>query len=119
MRGVLTSLLPLLVFVMGYGAFAGERERGTLRQIMAAGAGQAAIFAGKLIAIGGVGVCVALVVIAIATTAAADRPGEDGSALDTIARGAACLSASRPMHAPAQESRCSSPRWREPRRPHC
>ena len=33
---------------MGYGAFAGERERGTLRQIMTAGAGHDAVFAGKL-----------------------------------------------------------------------
>ncbi len=60
--GVLTNLLPLLVFVMGYGAFAGERERGTLRQVMTAGAGQDAVFAGKLVAVAGVGVAVAFVV---------------------------------------------------------
>jgi ABC-2 type transport system permease protein len=82
--GVLTSLLPLLTFVMGHGVFAGERERGTLRQIIAAGTGHGSIFAGKLIAVGGVGVCLALVVIAVATAAA--LIGGD-SALDTIIRG--------------------------------
>jgi ABC-2 type transport system permease protein len=84
--GVLTSLLPLLTFVMGHGVFAGERERGTLRQIMAAGARHGSIFAGKLIAVGGVGVCLALVVIAVATTAALIG-GEGRSVLDTIIRG--------------------------------
>ena len=84
--GVLTSLLPLLAFVMGHGVFAGERERGTLRQVMAAGAGHGSIFAGKLIAVGGVGVCVAFVVIAVATTAALIA-GEGDNALDTIVRG--------------------------------
>ena len=84
--GVLTSLLPLLIFVMGHGVFAGERERGTLRQVMASGAGHGPLFAGKLIAIAGVGVCVAVVVIAVATTAALNA-GEGGDAFDTIARG--------------------------------
>jgi ABC-2 type transport system permease protein len=84
--GVLTSLLPLLTFVMGHGVFAGERERGTLRQIMAAGARHGSIFAGKLIAVGGVAVCLAFVVIAVAT-AAALIAGEGDSALDNIVRG--------------------------------
>jgi ABC-2 type transport system permease protein len=85
--GVLTSLLPLLIFVMGHGVLAGERERGTLRQVMAAGAGHGAIFAGKVIAVAGVGVCVALAAIAVATTAAVVT-GEGGSTFDTILRGA-------------------------------
>jgi ABC-2 type transport system permease protein len=88
--GVLTSLLPLLVFVMGHGVLAGERERGTLRQTMAAGANQGAIFGGKLIAVGSVGVCVAFVVVAVATTAAVIA-GESASAGDTIVRGAGLL----------------------------
>ena len=84
--GVLTSLLPLLIFVMGYGAFAAERERGTLRQVMTAGVRQGAVFAGKLIAVAGMGVCVVSVVLTVAT-AAAVIVGEGHSAVDTIARG--------------------------------
>ena len=84
--GVLTSLLPLLIFVTGHGVLAGERERGTLRQVMAADAGHDGIFGGKLIAVAGVGVCVAFVVVAVATTAAVIA-GEGGSAFDTIIRG--------------------------------
>lgn len=85
--GVLTSLLPLLIFVMGHGVLAGERERGTLRQVMAASAGHGDIFAGKIIAVAGVGVCIALAVIAVATTAAVVA-GEGGGRFDTIVRGA-------------------------------
>jgi ABC-2 type transport system permease protein len=87
--GVLTSLLPLLVFVMGHGAFAQERERGTLRQIMAAGASPGAVFGGKLVAVASVGVCVALVVVAVATTAALIA-ADDADAFDIIIRGT-CL----------------------------
>lgn len=83
--GVLMSQLPLLIFVMGHGVFAWERERGTLRQVVASGAGHGNIFAGKLIAVGGVGVCIALVVIAVAT-ATAILTGEGDSTLDTISR---------------------------------
>ena len=54
---------------------------------MTAGAGQDAVLAGKFVAVAGVGVCVALVVVAI-TTAAAVLSSDDGSALDTIVRGA-------------------------------
>jgi len=85
--GVLTTLLPLLIFVMGYSAFAGERERGTLRQIMAAGAGHDAVFIGKFAAIAGVGVALAFVMIALSTTTAIIA-SEDASAGDTIVRGA-------------------------------
>ena len=86
--GVLIALLPLLMFVMGYSAFAGERERGTLRQIMTAGAGHDAVFIGKLAAIAGVGIGLAFAVIAISTTTAV-IVSEDASAGDTIIRGAA------------------------------
>ncbi len=85
--GVLIALLPLLMFVMGYSAFAGERERGTLRQIMTAGAGYDAVFIGKLVAIAAVGVGLAFAVIAISTTTAV-IVSDDASAGDTIIRGA-------------------------------
>ena len=84
--GVLTSLLPLLIFVMGHGVFAGERERGTLRQIIAAGARHGEIFAGKLLAVISVGVCIAFVVIAVAMMAAL-VVDDGGGRFDTIVRG--------------------------------
>jgi ABC-2 type transport system permease protein len=86
--GVLIALLPLLMFVMGYSAFAGERERGTLRQIMTAGAGHDAVFIGKLMAIAGIGVGLAFAVIAI-STATAVIVSDDARAVDTIIRGTA------------------------------
>jgi ABC-2 type transport system permease protein len=49
--GVLRLLLPLLIFLLGYGAFAAERERGTLRQIMSTGPGSASLFKAKFLAI--------------------------------------------------------------------
>lgn len=85
--GVLVALLPLLVFVMAYGAFAGERERGTLRQILTAGVGPGAVFFGKLLAVVGVSVALLLVVLAVSTTAAVSA-GAEGSAGDTVVRAA-------------------------------
>jgi ABC-2 type transport system permease protein len=84
--GVLITLLPLLMFVMGYSAFAGERERGTLRQIMTAGAGHDAVFMGKFLAIAGVGVALTFVVITLSTATAA-IVSDDAGAGDTILRG--------------------------------
>jgi ABC-2 type transport system permease protein len=49
--GVLRLLLPLLIFLLGYGAFAAERERGTLRQILSTGPGSASLFQAKFLAI--------------------------------------------------------------------
>ena len=85
--GVLTSLLPLLIFVIGAGAFAAERERGTIRQLMLAGAGIGAVFRGKLIALASVAVLVSTLVIA-ASTAVAIASSETTSTSDTLARGA-------------------------------
>jgi ABC-2 type transport system permease protein len=83
--GILTMLLPLLIFVLGYGAFAGEREGGTLRQIMSAGADLDRLFIGKLITIAGVGICVSWICIA-AATAVALLSSEQISAPDTVLR---------------------------------
>jgi ABC-2 type transport system permease protein len=89
--GVLTSLLPLLIFVIGSGAFAMERERGTIHQLVTAGAGAGAIFRGKLVALAAIPVLVSFIVIA-ASTAVAVASSEIASASDTIFRGAGlCL----------------------------
>lgn len=84
--GILISLLPLLTFVVGAGAFAAERDRGTLRQIVISGARLDAIFRGKLLATAGVGVVIACAVIAASTIVALSSDGS--SALDTMTRGA-------------------------------
>jgi ABC-2 type transport system permease protein len=87
--GVLTSLLPLLFFVIGAGSFAAERERQTLRQVMAVGPGAGVLFQGKLLAIAGVGVGAAFVGVAV-PTAVAVMSQEASLAWDTMLRGT-CL----------------------------
>ncbi|MGH8189761.1 MAG: ABC transporter permease subunit, partial [Steroidobacteraceae bacterium] len=82
--GILQLLLPLLIFLMGYATFAGERERGTLRQVLSAGPGIRSLFAGKLAAVAGSGVAVALAAVGASTALGATA---DGSAWDTIVRG--------------------------------
>jgi ABC-2 type transport system permease protein len=84
--GILTTLLPLLVFVMGYGAFAAERERRTLPQVLTAGASPGILFAGKLVAVAGLGVCVSSIIVVVATSIALVT-GEGGPAGDTVLRG--------------------------------
>lgn len=74
--GVLTLLLPLLVFVAGYGVFAAERERGTLRQVMSMGTGIDRLFAGKTLVLAGIGIGMCAVAITVATTLALMAPGE-------------------------------------------
>jgi len=49
---VLQALVPLLIILALFPAIAGEREDGTLRQLLGAGAGIASVFAGKLVAVG-------------------------------------------------------------------
>jgi ABC-2 type transport system permease protein len=44
----LQVLMPLLVILLGYDAFAGERERGTLRQVLSQGVAPTALLWGKL-----------------------------------------------------------------------
>lgn len=45
------ALLPLLVILLSFGAFAGEREQGTLRQLLSQGVKPAALFWGKALGI--------------------------------------------------------------------
>jgi ABC-2 type transport system permease protein len=49
---VLQVLAPLLIIVMGFNAFAGEREQGTLRQTLSLGIPPARLLWGKAIALG-------------------------------------------------------------------
>ena len=49
---VLLLLVPLLVIALGYGTWARERERGTLRQVLSTGAPRASLALGKALALG-------------------------------------------------------------------
>ena len=49
---VIQVLGPLLVLVLGFNAFSGEREQGTLRQVMSLGVPSRALLWGKALAIG-------------------------------------------------------------------
>jgi ABC-2 type transport system permease protein len=57
---VLQLLVPLLVVVLGFAAFAGERERGTLRQLLALGVPPGRLALGKAL---GVGAALALLLV--------------------------------------------------------
>jgi ABC-2 type transport system permease protein len=48
---VLQILGPLLVIILGFNAFAGEREQGTLRQVMSLGISARSLLAGKALAL--------------------------------------------------------------------
>lgn len=45
------ALLPLLVILLSFGAFAGEREQGTLRQLLSQGVAPSSLFWGKALGI--------------------------------------------------------------------
>ncbi len=49
---VLLQLVPLLIIALGYGMWAAERERGTLRQVLSTGVDRRALFWGKALALG-------------------------------------------------------------------
>lgn len=51
---VLQTVMPLLAILLGFAAFSGERERGTLRQLLSLGVRPLDLLAGKGLAIGGV-----------------------------------------------------------------
>lgn len=50
---VFQALVPLGLILMAYGAFSGERESGTLRQLLASGVTPAQLFLGKFAGLGG------------------------------------------------------------------
>lgn len=85
--GVLTLLVPLLAVVIGYGSFAGERERGTLRQVMSTGAAIDHLFVGKIAVVAGIGIGASLVAILVSVVLALSAPG-GVAAGDIVIRGA-------------------------------
>jgi len=75
---VLQQLVPLLIIVLAFGAFAGERERGTLRQLASLGVPTRALIAGKAL---GVSAALALLLIPVALVGSAlvmSAMGADG-----------------------------------------
>lgn len=83
--GILSVLLPLLIFLMAYSSFAGEQERGTLRQALAAGSGVGTLFTAKFLVIAGVAMALSSIAIALSTVAALLAPTAP-PASDTLMR---------------------------------
>jgi len=78
-------LLPLLVILLGFAAFAGERESGTLRQLLALGVPPRSLLAGKAL---GLGAALALVLapVAVLGIAAATLLAPSGQRIDELLR---------------------------------
>ena len=82
---VLQHLVPLLIILLAFGAFAGERERGTLRQLLSTGIGRRELAVGKSLGIAGA--LALLLVPAAVVGAAALVVGSPGPASSPLARG--------------------------------
>lgn len=80
--GVLTLVLPLLAVLMGYGGIAGERERGTFRQLIGAGASPIHLLLGKFIVIAGVAFAVLAVAVALSSAFAPATLAEEAGYAD-------------------------------------
>ena len=83
---VLQHLVPLLIILLTFGALAGEREQGTLRQLLATGVGRSDLALGK--ALGIAGALALLLVPAALVGAAALVVGSPGPAASPLARSA-------------------------------
>ncbi len=83
---VLQHLVPLLIILLTFGALAGERERGTLRQLLATGVGRRDLGMGK--ALGIAGALALLLVPAAGVGAAAIVVGSPGPAASPLSRAA-------------------------------
>ena len=83
---VLQHLVPLLIILLTFGALAGEREQGTLRQLLATGVGRLDLAAGK--ALGVAGALALLLVPAAVAGAAALVVSSPGPAASALVRGA-------------------------------
>lgn len=82
---VLQVLGPLLVIILGFNAFAGEREQGTLRQVMSLGVSARSLLAGKALALGA-SVTILLLPAAVVGAAAALVQSDPSHLGDTSAR---------------------------------
>ena len=78
--------MPLLIILLAFGALAGERERGTLRQLLSTGIGRRELAVGKSLGIAGA--LALLLVPAAVVGAAALVVGSPGPASSPLARGA-------------------------------
>jgi ABC-2 type transport system permease protein len=85
--GILTLLLPLVIFLLAHGSVVGERERDTWRHALSSGATCDQLFYGKITAISAVGVGVALMAVMTSVTVAVTST-PSGLVLDTVVRGA-------------------------------
>ncbi|MCI0465963.1 MAG: DUF3526 domain-containing protein [Beijerinckiaceae bacterium] len=65
----LQTLVPLLIIVLGFAAFAGERERGTLRQLLSLGIMPRDLLLGKALAAGAILLAVCLPALGFAIAA--------------------------------------------------
>lgn len=74
---VLQVLGPLLVIVLGFNAFAGEREQGTLRQTLSLGVATRQLLWGKALALGGAVALCLLPALAAAAAAIGLQGGSD------------------------------------------
>ncbi len=83
---VLQHLVPLLVILLAFGAFASEREQGTLRQLLATGISRRDLAVGK--ALGVAGALALLLIPAAILGAIAITIGSPGPAATPFARGA-------------------------------
>ena len=83
---VLQHLVPLLIILLTFGALAGEREQGTLRQLLATGVGRSDLAVGK--ALGVAGALALLLAPATVVGAAAIVVSSPGPAASALARGA-------------------------------
>ncbi len=82
---VLQHLVPLLIILLTFGALASERERGTLRQLLATGVGRRELAAGKAL---GISAALALLLVPAALVgAAALVVSSPGPAASPLARG--------------------------------
>jgi ABC-2 type transport system permease protein len=82
---VLQVFAPLALVLLLYPAFAGEREQGTLRQLLAAGVTPRELFIGKLIGLA-LPVTVTLAVLALAAAAASLASARDDPTRDLFQR---------------------------------
>lgn len=82
---VVQVLGPLLVIILGFNAFAGEREQGTLRQVMSLGISARSLLAGKALALAG-SIAILLLPGAVIGIAAALLQSDPARLGDTVAR---------------------------------
>lgn len=82
---VLQVLGPLLVIILGFNAFAGEREQGTLRQVMSLGVSSRSLLTGKALALA-LAIALLLLPAALIGGAAALFQSDPSRLADTIAR---------------------------------